>query len=95
VGILKFCTGRRVIDMAGLTDAHIAHRSIDTVGHGLPGHEKYDSLYVLEQRPKFIVIPRPETFQGIPLAPLSDMWQQPLLRQNYTPDALGYRRSGP
>jgi len=95
VGILKFCTGRRVIDMAGLTDVHIAHQQSPRMGSGLPGHEKYDSEYVLAQRPKFIVIPRPGTYEGIPLAPLADMWGQPLLQEHYVPDPIGYRRIDP
>jgi len=45
------------IDMLGLTDRHIAHLPIP-LGTGIPGHEKYDTAYVLARRPDYLVFPR-------------------------------------
>ncbi len=57
IGIVKYRTRVRVVDMLGLTDAHIARQPAP-----LPGVEsgsgevlrKYDTTYVLEQRPDLI-----------------------------------------
>lgn len=95
VGILKFCTGRRVIDMLGLTDEHISRHRVASLGRGLAGHERYDSEYVLAQLPKYIAIPVERDFKGLPLEALRDMWAQPLLHSRYAPDPYGYRRVDP
>ena len=50
IGMVGFFSGLRVIDLSGLTDAHIGHS---------PGsllHKRYDPSYVLDQRPEFIVL---------------------------------------
>ncbi|MFI5394400.1 MAG: hypothetical protein ACHQ9S_02605 [Candidatus Binatia bacterium] len=90
IGFIKFCSGRRVIDILGLADKHIAHQYIRDMGHGLAGHEKYDSEYVLARWPKYIILP-PE---GAPIRPAAaaDLWKQPVLMRYYVPDAFGYRR---
>ncbi|MDD5307709.1 MAG: hypothetical protein PHU25_10355 [Deltaproteobacteria bacterium] len=79
VGAVKFYSGRTVIDMVGMTDEHIAHRSAPGFGRGLAGHERYDSQYVLGRRPRYIVI------GGVnpDLGAASDMWTQPLFRRCY------------
>jgi len=45
----------RVIDMLGLTDAHIAHGTSAT-GKGRAGHEKGDGAYVLSRAPDYILL---------------------------------------
>lgn len=104
VGRLKFCTGRRVIDMLGLTDAHIAHQRVAGMSAGLAGHEKYDSMYILAQAPAYIVMPRPETVRNSPpdvravilnIEAVRDLWKQPDLRRHDIADRFGYRRIDP
>lgn len=56
-GRIPFYSDRPTIDMLGLTDVHIAHLPME-LGTGIPGHEKYDTGYVLERRPDYIVFPR-------------------------------------
>lgn len=91
IGLPKFCSGRRVIDMLGLADRHIARRELPRLGQGLAGHEKYDNDYVLAQLPKFILVPKPDsTSARLPV--LENLWQHPVLRQYYRPDRVGYRR---
>jgi hypothetical protein len=90
VGVIKYCTRRRVIDMVGLTDVHIAHRRMAAMGRALAGHEKFDSAYVLAQRPRFIIIPAPDHFPQMPAA--DDMRLQPLFQRDYVPDRVGFRR---
>lgn len=53
-GSIPYYSGLRTIDMFGLTDAHIAHRAMPRLGHGIAGHEKYDGRYVLSRRPDII-----------------------------------------
>jgi arabinofuranosyltransferase len=54
-----FAPQLKFIDMLGLNDRHIAHRTMDTVTGGalqrLPGHGKGDGAYVLGRRPDFII----------------------------------------
>lgn len=57
VGRIPYYSDRVTIDMLGLTDRHIAHLPIP-LGSGIPGHEKYDTAYVLARRPDYIVFPR-------------------------------------
>jgi arabinofuranosyltransferase len=53
-GSIPYYSRRRVIDMLGLNDRHIAHREIATMGQGSPGHEKGDGQYILARRPDII-----------------------------------------
>ncbi len=59
-GIVPYVSGLSAIDMLGLNDTHIAHRTIE-LGHGVEGHEKFDAAYVLRRRPEIIIpgLPRP------------------------------------
>jgi arabinofuranosyltransferase len=82
----------RVIDMLGLVDAHIAHREVAGFGSGLPGHEKYDSDYVLDQRPAYILIPSPSTPLRLSLNAVTDMWKNPRFQNEYVPTRFGFRR---
>jgi len=57
VGALSYFAGPdiRVIDMLGLTDAHIARDGVK-VSDGLPGHSRYDNRYVLERLPDLVFV---------------------------------------
>jgi arabinofuranosyltransferase len=90
IGAVKFYSGRTVIDLVGLTDEHIARRSIPSMGRGLAGHEKYDSQYVLSRRPRYIVITGEHDTSAFPAA--ADLWKQPLFKRCYVTDEVGYRR---
>lgn len=57
IGIVKYRTHARVVDMLGLTDAHIARHPVPIVGVESAAGEvlrKYDIAYVLDQRPDLI-----------------------------------------
>lgn len=54
VGRIPYYSGHRTIDMLGLTDPHIGRRDI-TLGAGMPGHEKYDTPYVLGRKPDYVI----------------------------------------
>jgi hypothetical protein len=47
--------------MLGITDEHIAHKQVATMGSGLAGHEKEDPSYVLGRKPGYI-LPYPDYF---------------------------------
>lgn len=55
VGAIPYYTGRRTLDMWGLTDREIGHRAMPRMGSGAPGHEKGDGIRVLSQRPDIIL----------------------------------------
>jgi hypothetical protein len=96
IGLLKYYTNRRVIDLVGLADAHIAHRSVPHMGRGLPGHEKYDADYVLAQRPAYIFIPLKDFSLPWQLAATQTLWEHPDLQRYYVGEEEGmltwYRR---
>ena len=54
-GAIPYYSERQVIDMLGLNDEHIAHREVEGMGGGQPGHEKGDGAYVLERDPDYIL----------------------------------------
>ena len=53
-GAIPFYSELYTIDMAGLTDTHIAHMPVE-LGKSYIGHEKFDNEYVLSQKPHFIL----------------------------------------
>ena len=54
-GSVPYFSGLTAIDMLGVNDSHIAHRQVESMGSGKPGHEKSDGDYVLARRPDFII----------------------------------------
>jgi len=75
--------------MVGLTDRHIGRRNIPDMGQGLAGHERYDSLYVLAQRPRYIILPQ-RKHMGVRVN--DDMQAQPVFQRDYFYDGLAFRR---
>ncbi len=57
-GVLPYESGLPTIDMYGLCDRHIALREMPRMGEGPPGHEKGDGKYVLDRRPRVILVMR-------------------------------------
>jgi len=55
IGAIGWYSELPVIDMLGLTDAHIA-RAAAATGTGLAGHEKHDGPYVLSREPTFLLL---------------------------------------
>lgn len=64
IGAIGFYAHRNVLDMVGLTDLHIGRKDMPT-GHARQGHEKYDTDYVLAQRPD-VILSWPERYDGVP-----------------------------
>ncbi len=62
-GIMKYYAERPVLDMMGLNEYTIARADMGGE-RGAPGHEKYDSEYVFEQRPEIIYIPMPTNIES-------------------------------
>jgi len=56
IGAVAYYSGLRAIDMLGLTDAHIARRTMPEMGRGWAGHEKHDGPYVLGRRSTFLLL---------------------------------------
>jgi hypothetical protein len=56
-GQIPFYSDLRVLDLYGLNDLAIAHRQVETMGKGTPGHEKMDMDYVIfGAQPDYIII---------------------------------------
>lgn len=92
IGEIGYHVDVRVLDLVGLVDAHIAGRDAPRFGRGFPGHEKFDSAYVLAQEPRFIVMSGPPNAPGSPIPAERDLWFNPQFRQRYAWDGLLYRR---
>jgi hypothetical protein len=65
IGSIPYFAGPdvRIVDMLGLTDAHIARAGIH-VPDGIPSHAKYDNVYVFERRPELVLIPPPKVWNA-------------------------------
>lgn len=97
-GIIPYYSGFYTIDMLGLNDEHIAHSPGLPPGTGEPGHEKFDTDYVLGKEPD-LIFAAPITLYDSPVDPnrLFSFYQQfsrwapgnrtllvhPLLREHY------------
>jgi hypothetical protein len=57
VGVIGYGSHVRIIDMMGLTDAHIARAPGKIVG--IAGHESHDGAYVLDRKPDIIILGMP------------------------------------
>ncbi len=95
IGVLGFESRLPIIDILGLTDAHIARSRAQEQPMGLPipGHSRSDASYVMRRAPDFIFIPR--RGQGPGLVPaLHALWNHPELESSYVWDTelAGYRR---
>jgi len=56
-GQMPFYSELRALDLYGLNDLTIAHRQVDHMGEGTPGHEKMDMDYVIfVAQPDYIII---------------------------------------
>lgn len=55
IGAIAYFSEFKTLDQLGLTDLHIAHLQIRTMGRGTAGHEKQDSSYVRTQKPDLIL----------------------------------------
>jgi hypothetical protein len=56
-GQIPFYSDLKTLDLYGLNDLTIAHRKVENMGQGTPGHEKMDMDYVLfTAQPDYIII---------------------------------------
>ena len=96
IGSLGYYSGQlTVLDILGLTDAHIARRPAERTPDGLaiPGHARSDADYVFAQVPELIIIPQRD--QGpVWMYALRDLWAHPELERSYRwdPELQAYRR---
>lgn len=62
IGAIPYYADRPVLDMMGLTDAHIGRRRMPDMGQGPAGHEKGDGAYVLQRRPDIVLFDKGHLF---------------------------------
>jgi arabinofuranosyltransferase len=102
-GAVSYYSELRSLDLFGLNDPVIAHTRVKSFGHGLPGHERYNLDYVLDDvRPDIIIMTDPtpliltrERWEELPLGPVEGvnlMIQDPRLWEEYEPVSVEYER---
>ena len=90
VGVIGYESRLPILDMMGLTDAHIARAPGKALG--IAGHESHDGAYVLDRRPDIIILGMPRVVkernpawdtgrQGYPSD--TDIRQDPRFAQQY------------
>jgi len=92
IGVVGYYTNLRIVDMLGLVDVHIAHRKMPGVGRFLPGHEKFDSKYVLSRKPAYILMAPPVSAKWSALPAERNMWANPEFHRDYQWAGWAYRR---
>ena len=55
VGQIAYYSGMKVLDYWGVTDPHIARSTAATISENVPGHERTDLEYLLNQKPVYII----------------------------------------
>lgn len=53
-GAIAYYSKLPTYDILGLNDTYIAHKEVESIGTGAPGHEKQDNQYILNKKPSFI-----------------------------------------
>jgi len=93
-GAIAYFSDRRVIDMLGLNDHHIARVPVAEMGAGRAGHEKGDGAYVLGRQPDYIlmgnvfvgrepVVTPEEMKQHLRLRSENEIWALPAFHEQY------------
>ncbi|MHA1569563.1 MAG: hypothetical protein ACTSXZ_08835 [Alphaproteobacteria bacterium] len=96
IGAIGYCSKLPVVDIVGLTDAHIARSSTD-LSRSMAGHGRYDSEYVLaEKKPKLVLalidlihLPVPEWFMR---AGVQHLAMRDLIQRREFIDAYAFHR---
>ena len=84
IGAVGYYSGLPMLDMLGLTDAHIARRTMPNMGNGWAGHEKHDGQYILSRKPRFLLLGnidvtyQPRNPAAVPFIPYSNpsIWER-------------------
>jgi hypothetical protein len=97
IGTLGYYLDVRLIDLLGLTEPAVARRtsSAPAAGLSIPGHQRSNTAYVLQQRPTCILVG--QKGRGLPLPAVVDIWNDPGFERDYVWDArcLAYCRRNP
>lgn len=104
-GAIGYYMDLPLIDMLGLTDAHIARSPVAFHEQRRPGHERADGRYVLSRRPDFIllgnvaVLPRPLGDEDFPakltLAAERQIWDEADFHRDYERQTVRLADQGP
>ncbi len=54
-GQIPYYADLQTLDMFGVNDVHTGHLEVDTMGEGVPGHEKFDFDYIMWRAPDLII----------------------------------------
>jgi hypothetical protein len=73
-GQIPYYSGLRALDMFGVNDEHTAHMKVETMGQGIPGHEKFDLDYIMWRQPDLIIV-YGNFLDGSPIYERADDWR--------------------
>jgi len=73
-GQIPYYSEMRTLDMFGVNDEHTAHMKVETMGQGVPGHEKFDFNYIMWRRPDLIIV-YGNFLDGSPIYERADDWE--------------------
>jgi len=73
-GQIPYYSDLKTLDMFGVNDEHTAHMKVETMGQGVPGHEKFDFDYIMWRRPDLIIV-YGNFLDGSPIYERADDWK--------------------
>lgn len=84
VGAVSYYSELKVYDIVGMTDKHIAHLTMPSMGKGWAGHEKHDGQYILSRKPTYLLLgnidvtDKPRNTEDIPFVPYynKNIWER-------------------
>jgi hypothetical protein len=91
IGQLAWESRLRVLDLHGLTDRHVAHLDVESMGRGRAGHEKVDLAYSFSKRPEWVWLPGVESFYANAWAGFPPVREYELIRVSNPADPTVHR----
>jgi hypothetical protein len=96
IGSFGYHSRLPILDILGLVDPEIARSAPDPSlpRQAVPGHQRWNTEYVFERRPEYILIARKDSPGRGRLPAVFGIWSHPALERDYEWDegVWGYRR---
>ncbi len=82
IGVISYYADMKIYDFYGLVDSQIAHKQINGIGFGFPGHEKKDIVYLLSKRPTYFMFTRELSKEPLNYPSYNEIADK-MIRENY------------